>query len=35
MEDISMGQATPDLWELLRGDIKRRNGSEGHSIIDV
>ena len=32
MEDISMGQATPDLWELLRGDIER---GQCYSIIDV
>jgi hypothetical protein len=32
MEGVSMGQATPDLWKLLRGDIERR---ECHSIIDV
>jgi hypothetical protein len=25
MEDLSMAQATPDIWELLRCDIKRRD----------
>jgi hypothetical protein len=35
MEDVSMGQATMDLRELLTGDIKRCEGSEGHSISDM